>query len=97
MSVRSIQKIIKQNNKILAEEFFVKSLYLFGSVAAGKYKKNSDIDLLVEFRQDIGLFEFIQLKNYLEKILKSKVDLVTPDALVEWMKDSIEKEKIRVA
>jgi len=52
---------------------------------------------LVEFAKPIGLFEFVRLKIYLEKLLQRKVDLVTPDALKERMREQILKEAIRAA
>jgi len=57
----------------------------------------SDVDILVEFAKPIGLFEFVRLKIYLEKLLQRKVDLVTPDALKERMREQILKEAIRAA
>jgi uncharacterized protein len=45
--------------------FGVKSLALFGSVARGEDRPDSDLDILVEFDQPIGLFNFIRLKHRL--------------------------------
>ena len=74
----------------------MKSLAVFGSVARGEATDRSDIDLLVEFNQPIGLFEFIRLKYYLETLIGSKVDLVTPDALHPALRDSILNEAVNV-
>jgi predicted nucleotidyltransferase len=75
----------------------VKSLSLFGSVARGQATAASDVDILVEFAVPVGLFEFIRLKLFLERILGMPVDLVTPDALKESMREAILKEAIRAA
>ena len=75
----------------------VKSLALFGSAARGEAGPESDVDLLVEFSEPVGLFEFVRVKRALEKILQCDVDLVTPDALRESMKAEILAEAIRVA
>jgi uncharacterized protein len=53
----------------------VRSLDLFGSVARDEAKPNSDIDLLVEFNRPVGLFEFIEVRLYLEDLLGSPVDM----------------------
>jgi predicted nucleotidyltransferase len=74
----------------------VKSLAVFGSVARGDFSAQSDLDLLVEFERPVGLFDFIRLKNYLEKSTGRRVDLVTPDALHPRMRDRILKEAIYV-
>jgi uncharacterized protein len=57
------------------QEFKVKSLLIFGSVARDEANAESDVDLLVEFEQTIGLFTFVRLQRYLENILGCKEDL----------------------
>ncbi|MGK5089221.1 nucleotidyltransferase family protein [Bdellovibrionota bacterium FG-2] len=77
--------------------FKVKSLAIFGSVARDQARKDSDVDLLVEFSEPVGIFEFIDLKEFLEKILGNKVDLATEQALKKQLRDQILKEAIRAA
>ena len=74
--------------------FGVKSLALFGSCARNEMQEDSDVDLLVEFSKPTGLFGFVRLKNYLEKILKHPVDLATRDALKRQLRDRILAEAI---
>ena len=45
---------LRQQQVICA--FHVGSLFLFGSVARNETKASSDVDLLVEFSQPVGLF-----------------------------------------
>lgn len=78
------------------ERFGVKSLSLFGSMVRHEARENSDVDILVEFSESVGLFEFIRLKAYLEKLLGMPVDLVTPDALKPRLRERILKESVRV-
>ncbi len=96
MDINNISQILHKHQADL-DQFAVKSLAVFGSVARGEAKETSDIDLLVEFNRPIGLFEFIRLKNYLENLIDYKVDLVTPDALRPTMRDSILSEAVYVA
>jgi uncharacterized protein len=77
------------------QEFKVKSLLIFGSVARDEANAESDVDLLVEFEQTIGLFTFVRLQRYLENILGCKVDLVTPDSLKEDLREVVLQETIR--
>ncbi len=74
----------------------VKSLAVFGSVARGDFTDQSDLDLLVEFERPVGLFEFIRLKMVLEQITGRGVDLVTPDALRQEMRERIVGDAIYV-
>ena len=76
------------------DAFGVRSLSLFGSVARGEERPGSDIDILVEFERVGGLFEFVRLKNYLEKTLGQPVDLVTPDALKPQLREKILRESV---
>ena len=74
----------------------VKSLALFGSVARDEAGPESDIDLLVEFSRPVGLFQFIDLKQYLEGLLGCPVDLGTPNSLKPRLKDHVIQEAIYV-
>jgi uncharacterized protein len=54
---------------------------IFGSFARGDNKKESDIDVLVEFLESPSLLKLIKLENELSEILGIKIDLVTTGAL----------------
>lgn len=98
MKLPQIKRLIESNKLELERAHSVKALYVFGSVARGEATKKSDIDIIVEFNsENISLFEFVDLKFFLESILNSKVDLVTRDAIRKEMIDHIEKDSIRVA
>ena len=81
-------------SQVALAKYHVASLALFGSVARNEAKPESDIDILVEFCQPVGLFEFVRLKRQLESILGRPVDLVTPDALRDSMRAQILDEAI---
>jgi predicted nucleotidyltransferase len=49
---------------------------IFGSVARGEDTKDSDIDILYQFKDVIKFSNFLDLKEYLENKLTKKVDLV---------------------
>lgn len=69
-----------------------KHLAIFGSTARNEAKKSSDIDILVDFDPKKGLFAFIDLKFYLEDLLKCDVDLVSRPALHPALKKRILSE-----
>ncbi len=64
-------------------------LSLFGSVARDQAKASSDVDLLVEFSQPVGLFTLARLQIYLEKLLGCAIDLGTLDSLKPYMQDLV--------
>jgi len=78
----------------LQRDFQVKEIGIFGSYIRGEEKKDSDLDILVEFKEAPSLFKFIQLEHYLEKVLKVKVDLVMKDALKPAIGERIMHEVI---
>jgi uncharacterized protein len=80
----------------LKEQFQVETVGFFGSYARGEQKKKSDVDVLVEFSQpnNIDLFDFIELEEFLGEKLGIKVDLVTKSALKPMIKEQILKETI---
>ncbi len=78
--LKDIKETIGKNRKILEEKYKVKDLAIFGSYARGEQTEESDLDLLVEFKEPVG-FLFIHFADYLEELLGVKVDLITPDAI----------------
>ena len=64
----------------LKEKFYVKKIAVFGSILKEDFNSESDIDLYIEFEKPIGTM-FIQLIDFLETILKRKVDVLTPGGL----------------
>lgn len=61
-------------------------------MSENEQKKNSDLDVLVEFSKTIDLFEYIELENYLSDELGVKVDLVMKSALKRYIGEVILKE-----
>lgn len=77
------------------DEFAVKALFLFGSVARGEATPESDVDLLVELDRPVGLFTLLRLQSYLEELLGCSVDLGTPNSLRPHLRETVLKEAIR--
>ena len=86
-------KLLTENKSYLQSEFGVAGMTLFGSTARGEQRPDSDIDILVDMPPKIFLMS--ALKQYLEKILNSSVDIVrrhsplSPRFLNQVQKDAI--------
>ena len=86
-------KTLIENKSDLQNEYGVTGMTLFGSTARGDNRPDSDVDILVEMPPKIFLMS--GLKQYLEKILNSSVDLVrrhshlSPRFLNQVQKDAI--------
>lgn len=62
---------------LVAHEFSIKSIMLFGSYAEGRNTKSSDIDLLIEFDTPyVSLITLSAVKNRLEELLGVPVDVI---------------------
>jgi len=70
------------------DKFSVNRIGYFGSYANHEHTENSDLDILVEFSKPVG-WEFFTLEKFLEEAIGVKVDLVTPKALKEQLKEKI--------
>jgi len=73
----SIQEIKKKINPILKKNG-VKRAAIFGSYARGEEKKRSDVDILIEYKNDDkSLLDLVGLEMELKKKLRKKGRLVT--------------------
>jgi len=75
-----IKEKIEKHKDELEAKFKVKKIALFGSYVSGNSTDNSDVDILVDFKEPVG-FLFVHLAEYLEELLGRKVDLLTPNAI----------------
>jgi uncharacterized protein len=73
----------------------IRRLSLFGSVARGEAKPDSDVDLLAELDPEahIGLFGLVGLELKLGEILGRKVDLSTEPVRKDYLRANIERDR----
>jgi predicted nucleotidyltransferase len=90
-------EIINEHLEVLADQYGVKTLSLFGSVARDDATPVSDVDLLVEFDRPVGLFGLFALQDHLEALFGCPVDVGTPDSLKPRIRETVLEEAIRVA
>lgn len=81
---------------MLAERYNVEKLEVFGSYVRDEQNKDSDLDILVTFKEAPSLLTFIAIENYLSDLLKVKVDLVMKDSLKPKIGQQILREAIPV-
>lgn len=74
----------------------VSRAWIFGSVARGEDREDSDVDILVDFDAGVGLFKYSSMIEDIENLLKKAVDLVSSTSLFPWIKDSVEHDKILI-
>ncbi|MFA5416043.1 MAG: nucleotidyltransferase family protein [Methanoregula sp.] len=76
----------------LETRFHVKSIGIFGSVARNENTDTSDLDLIVDFSEPVGMFKFLELRDYLRSSLNTDVDLTTPRALKPAIRQTVKRD-----
>jgi len=91
LDANTILRKIEENIDVI-KSYGVKRIGIFGSYIKGSQKSDSDIDVLVEFERGRKTFDnYMELKFFLEKILKNKVDLVISESIKPELKPYILK------
>ena len=85
---------IKEDVCALGREYGAERIYLFGSYAKGTATSDSDVDLRIDKGLIRGLIQLAGLQMELEKLLRTKVDLLTSDSLDEEFLARISSEEI---
>ncbi len=80
----------------VAEQNHTLNPRVFGSVLRGDDTEESDLDLLVDPTPDTTLFDIARIQNRLQQLLGVSVDVLTPRALPEKIRDSVLKEAVPV-
>jgi len=88
-----ILNTLRDHKEKLENRFGVRKIGLFGSYARDNAGLQSDIDILVEFNSPT-FDNYMDLKFYLEDLLKTPVDLVLNDALKKRLRPYIAQEVV---
>lgn len=80
--------------RAIAADHGYRHLAVFGSVARGEARPDSDIDLLVESPPGASSFDFVRFQHLVEEILGRRVDLVDSGGLDPRLDDDIRREAV---
>jgi predicted nucleotidyltransferase len=67
--------VLRDYKKRFAEKYGIERIGIFGSVACGTHKPDSDVDICVELKKP-DMFFMIGIKDDLQNIFNRKVDIV---------------------
>ena len=95
LDLPQVKRILTDYKTVLAGKYPISSLGLFGSIVRADFTEHSDIDIIVDFNDKIGI-EFITLADELESILNHKVDLVSRGGIKQKYLEVIEPQIIYV-
>ncbi|MDB9447256.1 nucleotidyltransferase family protein [Anabaenopsis tanganyikae CS-531] len=78
----------------IAAEYGGYNVRVFGSIARGEARVDSDIDFLMEIEPQRTLLDQIALMQSLEELLGRKVDITEPDNLHEVIRERVLEEAV---
>ncbi len=85
-------KEVKEKTAPVFRQHGVRYAAVFGSVARGEDRPESDVDILVRLGRPTGMVGYMRLVEGLENCLQRKVDVVTDRSLNEHLKPYIEQD-----
>ncbi|BDZ72125.1 nucleotidyltransferase family protein [Methanobacterium petrolearium] len=88
--------ILRELNPQIKKEYKAEIVGFFGSFARGEQRKDSDLDILVQFQEGASLLDFAGLADFLEDELGIKIDLVSKRAIRPELKEQIMAEVVSV-
>ena len=88
--------LVKHRQQILdlVAQYHASNVRIFGSVARGEARPDSDIDILVDFVPNTGLFSIVALQESLSKLLHFPIDLGDPKSLKPHVQPSVAKDQL---
>lgn len=94
MGIDEILKAYREEILRIAASYGAYNVRVFGSVARGEAKPESDVDLLVELEPQRTLLDQIALMQSLSELLGRKVDVTEPETIHELIKDQVLREAV---
>jgi uncharacterized protein len=96
INLDDIRRLLKEHKEEVRRKYRVVKIGVFGSYVRGEQKERSDIDILVSFSGIPDVFKYIELEEYLKRLLRRNVDLVRKEAIRPELKKRILKEAVYV-
>jgi len=94
MSIQDLVKDRREDILRIAAQYGAQSVRIFGSVARGEARSDSDLDLLVEMAPDRSLLDIIAIQQDLEDMLGCKVQVLTEAAVSPYFRETVLKEAV---
>lgn len=99
MNQTTLIEVLKTYDAALRENGAT-GLFVFGSRAVGTERPDSDLDLFIDYEPETkipNMFRLMQIEQQISEALGISVTITTRNALHPLMRESIERDAIRVS
>ena len=101
MKIKSLieaKEILKREKALLAKNYGISDIGIFGSFAFGDFTQKSDVDILINLNRNskMSYFDLVSIEDELSNKLGRKVDLVIKSSLKPYIKNDILKSVLYV-
>ena len=94
MGIDEILKDKREEILQIAARHGARNVQVFGSLARGEARPDSDVDILVKLELGRSLLDLIAIKQDLEDLLGRQVDVVTEAAISPYIREEVLKEAV---
>ena len=86
--------IDKAKIRAIAERYGARNIRVFGSVARGDDRPDSDLDILIDLEEGRTLLDLIAIQQDLEDLLGHRVDVHTEASLSRYFREEVIAEAV---
>ena len=87
---------MKEKIKPVAKKYNLAYVWIVGSYAKKKQKKDSDVDIIVRTEDVLGGFKIVEVKFALEEALEKQVDIITTGSIRGSLLEDEDLEEVLV-
>ncbi|MFZ6665075.1 nucleotidyltransferase domain-containing protein [Peijinzhouia sedimentorum] len=95
---KNLAAIVTEIKKVLQIDGRVAAAWLYGSMAIGEEKPESDVDIIIEFndKKQYSMFDLLDIAHNIENKIDRKVDLVEKGQLEEFALKSAKNNLLKI-
>jgi|WetSurMetagenome_2_1015567.scaffolds.fasta_scaffold00249_9 uncharacterized protein len=95
-TLEEIRATLHAHSGVLRDRYGITDIAVFGSVARGEAREDSDVDIIADVPGNMSLLGIIAAENYLSDILDSKVDFIPRNDIRRELRNRILDEAVAV-
>jgi predicted nucleotidyltransferase len=95
MDKQDVLERLRENESAL-RELGVTHAALFGSVARGEQRPDSDVDIMLEIAPEarVGVYEYVGIVQFIEDLFPARVDVSNRASLKRYVRPNAERDAV---